>query len=59
MAADVVPYGQGIHQAIASGDLARMRKMAEVAEGYLKDHGDLAAAIQLLKIEIVKIESKH
>jgi hypothetical protein len=59
MAADLVPYGTGIQQAIASGDLAQMRKMSEAAESYLKEHGDLAALIQLLKIEIAKIEHKH
>jgi len=59
MAADIVPYGPPIQEAIASGDLARMRKMAEVAEEYLKKHGEISASLELLKVEIAKIEHKQ
>lgn len=54
MATSVPPYGTAIHQAIAKGDLAEMKKVAADAEKYLKAHGNVAAALEHLKIEIAK-----
>ncbi len=53
-----VLYGPPIHQAIAAGDLARMKQLAAEAEQHLKDHGDVRSALELLKIEIAKQEQK-
>ena len=51
-------YGVGIHQAIASGDLAQMRAMRDLAEQHLAAHGDVSAALEMLKAEIAKAEAK-
>ena len=52
------PYGTAIHQAIASGDLQKMKAMVVEAEKYLKEHGDVAAALAIMKAEIAKLEKK-
>jgi len=52
----VVLYGVPIQQAIASGDLSRMKKIAAEAEAYLQEHGDVWAALEALKAEIAKAE---
>jgi hypothetical protein len=52
----VRPYGTAIQQAIATGDLAKMKSVAAQAREYLADHGDVAAAFEALKIEIAKLE---
>jgi hypothetical protein len=55
----IVPlYGVPIHEAIASGDLGRMKQLAQEAEQYLHQAGDVPAALQALKIEIAKAEHK-
>lgn len=54
----VPPYGTAIHQAIASGDLAKMKAMASEAEHHLKEFGNVSAALEHLKIEIAKLEKK-
>ena len=54
----VPPYGPPIHQAIARGDLNEMKELAERAEQFLKQTGDLAAALEILKTEIAKSEAK-
>lgn len=56
MATPVPPYGNAIQQAIAKGDLAEMKKVASAAEKHLKEHGNVAAALELLKIEIAKVK---
>jgi hypothetical protein len=50
----VPPYGTAIHQAIGSGDLDRMRKLAESAEKWVSEHGDVSAALEVLKAEIAR-----
>jgi hypothetical protein len=52
----VVAYGAGIQEAIAEGDLKKMKAMLKVASANLKEYGNLAAAIEVLKIEIAKLE---
>ena len=54
----VVPYGVGIRDAVASGDLDQMREVQASAEQYLADAGDLPAALEALKLEIAKLEGK-
>jgi hypothetical protein len=51
-------YGVTIHGVIASGDLGRMKQVAQEAEQYLQQAGDVPAALQALKIEIAKAEHK-
>ena len=53
----VPPYGPAIHQAIGSGDLDRMRKLAESAEKWLSEHGDVSSALEVLKDEIARRDS--
>jgi hypothetical protein len=52
----VPPYGPPIQQAIAKGDLARMKQLAADAEQHLQEAGDVASALEYLKIEIAKRE---
>jgi hypothetical protein len=54
----VPPYGVAIQKAIASGNLADMKKMAQDAEAYLTDWGDIRASLALLQTEIAKAEKK-
>jgi len=54
MAASTALYGVGIHEAIKSGDLKAMKKIQKEAEAYLESHGDVAAALEVLKAEIAK-----
>ena len=58
MATSIPPYGVAIQQAVAGGDLAQMKKTAAEAEKHLHDHGDVRAALEVLKIEIAKREHK-
>jgi hypothetical protein len=53
---DVRPYGVAIQQAVASGDLQRMKAAAAAAEKYLSEHGNVSAALEALRIEISKAE---
>ena len=55
---DVRPYGTAIHQAIAGGDLAKMKAVAAEAERHLHEYGNVSAALEGLKIEIAKLEKK-
>ena len=50
----VILYGVNILQAIASGDRAQMQAIAEQAQAYLSETGNLSAALEVLKVEIAK-----
>ena len=50
-------YGVTIHQAAASGDLERMKATAQQAEEWLKETGNVSAALEALKLEIAKLEA--
>ena len=52
-------YGVTIHRCIAGGKLDEMKKLAQQAEEYLREHGDVRGALEGLKIEIAKLEHKH
>ena len=54
----VPPYGVAIHQAIASGNLDQMKRVAKEAEAYLAEHGDAWAALEALKLEIARHEAR-
>ncbi len=54
----VPPYGIAIQEAIATGDLAKMKNVAAEAERHLQQAGDVRAALEALKIEIAKHEYK-
>ena len=51
----VPPYGVAIHEAIASGDLNRMKAMAHEVEAWLEARGDVSAALPALKSEIARL----
>jgi hypothetical protein len=51
-------YAPPIYEAIAKGDLAKMKQLAAEAEQHLQRAGDLRAAHEALKIEIAKHEHK-
>ena len=57
--AAVPPYGVVMRDAAASGDLARMKQAAADAEEYLREHGNVAAALENLKMEIAKLEARQ
>ena len=52
------PYGVAVQQAIAQGDLAKMKQVAADAEKHLQQAGDVRSALEYLKIEIAKHEHK-
>ena len=51
----IMLYAAGMQQAAASGDLARMRQLAAEAEAHLAQYGNVAAALEVLKVEIAKV----
>jgi hypothetical protein len=51
-------YAVPIHRCIAKGDLGEMRSLVKEAEQYLAQAGDVAAALELLKLEITRHEAK-
>jgi hypothetical protein len=53
----IVPYGVAIHQAIAQGDLQRMKTLLSEAESIVQQQGDLRTTLELLKVEIAKLEN--
>lgn len=55
----VVLYGPPILEAIATGDLRKMKKLVPQAEKQLKSWGDLRSALEVLKVEIAKLEAKR
>lgn len=52
------PYGEAIQQAVASGDVARMRQVAKDAEAFIAQWGNIPAALEALRLEIAKAEYK-
>ena len=58
MAVGVPPYGVAIQEAVASGDLAQMKAVAQQAEDYVREWGNIPAALESLKIEISRREKK-
>ncbi|WP_082411273.1 DUF1843 domain-containing protein [Methylogaea oryzae] len=58
MQGPVILYGVAMQQAAASGDISRMKEVCRQAEDYLEKVGDISAALQVLKVEIAKLEKK-
>jgi hypothetical protein len=56
MSSNRILYGPAIGDAIASGELERMRAMLKEAEQHLDEHGNVGAAAEALKVEISKAE---
>lgn len=54
----VPPYGTAIQEAVASGDLGKMKAVAQEAEEHLKEYGNVSAALEALKLEIAKLERR-
>jgi len=52
-------YAVTIHKIVAGGDIAEMQQALTEAEQQLKQHGDLSAAIEILKSEIAKLEAAN
>jgi hypothetical protein len=53
----VPPYGQAIHEAIATGDVSRMRETLRRAQEWIAEHDDLRMAVEVLKAEIARKEA--
>jgi hypothetical protein len=51
------PYGPPIVDAIARGDLAQMKALVVQAERHLREHGDIKALLEVLKVEIARKEA--
>jgi hypothetical protein len=54
--APLPPYGPAIQDAVASGDLAKMKAVARQAERFVAEFGDIPASLEALKLEIAKLE---
>ena len=53
-------YSVTIHEAVASRDLRHMKTIERQAEEFLAEHGNVEAALKILKEQIAKLESgKH
>lgn len=52
-------YGVGLQEARASGDLSRMKALAQQAEQQLADHDVIAAELQKLEAEIARLEARR
>lgn len=49
-------YAVTMQTAAASGDLHKMKEVCQQAEAHLQSVGDVSAALQVLKVEIAKLE---
>jgi Domain of unknown function (DUF1843) len=52
-------YSVTIQHIIAEGDLAKMRLLRADAEKFMQEHGDVGVALEMLKIEIAKMETRR
>lgn len=50
-------YAAAITDAIASGDVAQLRQLRDLAETHVKEHGDIRALLAQLKVEIAKLRA--
>jgi hypothetical protein len=51
-------YAVAMHEAVLSGDLAKMKDVARQAEEHVHEWGNIPAALEALKLEISKTEKK-
>lgn len=54
----IKPYGVAVTDAIASGELARLKEAEAAAEAHVKEYGDVPTLLALLKVEIAKLEGR-
>lgn len=54
----IMPYGVAITDAIASGELAKLKAAEQAAEQHLQQYGDIPTLLALLKVEIAKLEAR-
>ncbi len=54
----IKPYGVAVTDAIASGDLARLKEAEAAAEAHLAEYGDIPTLLALLKVEIAKLQGR-
>ncbi len=52
----IVMYGPAIQEAIASGDLRKMKALRKEARTHLKEYGNISVALEVLEAEIKKTE---
>ncbi len=52
----IVLYGVGIQEAIASGDLRKMKALRKEAKAHLREYGNISVALEVLEAEIKKLE---
>lgn len=50
-------YAAAMTEAIASGEVSEMRRLAAEAEAHLAQYGDIPRLLALLKVEIAKLEA--
>ncbi|HEX8168187.1 MAG TPA: DUF1843 domain-containing protein [Beijerinckiaceae bacterium] len=55
----IKPYGVAMTDAIASGDVSKLKAAAAAAEQYLAEHGNVPKLLELLKVEIAKREARQ
>ncbi|NGM48070.1 DUF1843 domain-containing protein [Caulobacter sp. 602-2] len=55
---NIKPYGVAVTDAIASGDLSRLKEAEAAAQAHLDQYGDVATLLPLLRLEIAKLEAK-
>ncbi|AYV47780.1 DUF1843 domain-containing protein [Caulobacter flavus] len=48
-------YAATITDAVASGDLEQLKKLAAEAEAHVQQYGDVATLLAALKLEIAKL----
>ncbi|PVM88864.1 DUF1843 domain-containing protein [Caulobacter radicis] len=53
---NIKPYGVAVTDAIASGDLSRLKEAEAAAEAHLAQYGDVKTLLALLNVEIAKLE---
>lgn len=55
----IMPYGVAVTEALASGELAKLKAAEQAAEAHVAQYGDVATLLALLKVEIAKLEAKR
>ncbi|MDG2529604.1 DUF1843 domain-containing protein [Caulobacter endophyticus] len=53
---NIKPYGVAVTDAIASGDLSRLKEAEAAAQAHLDEYGDIPTLLALLKVEIAKLQ---
>ncbi len=56
---NIMPYGVAVTEAIASGQLAKLKAAEQAAEAHVAQYGDVPTLLALLKVEIAKLEAKR